>query len=291
MQRTQIQSIYRPRRKGQHNLKSVDVRDSPQQTYGNHGPQQLRQVKPRIRHFIYAEGQRRYVESLSAYARQFLDRLEPPDVDSIEGLSPAISIEQKTATRSPRSTVGTVTEIYDYLRLLFSSIGIPHCHQCGKPIAKQTPDQIVRHLTLPEGERTIMILPPSCRDVKASLKHLQELAKSELRVHAASTAHFTIWMNRLSWIRKKNHSIEVVVDRLMIKKDIEKRQEASIEQATKLANGIVLVAIVEGEERLYSEKMACVDCDVSIPTIEPRTFSFNSMYGACEVCNGAWHEI
>src|SRR5438132_933649 len=168
---------------------------------------------------IYAEGQRRYVESLSAYARQFLDRLEPPDVDSIEGLSPAISIEQKTAARSPRSTVGTVTEIYDYLRLLFSSIGIPHCYQCGKPIAKQTPDQIVRHLkALPEGGRVMLL--------------------------------------------------------------------ASIEQATKLAKGIVLVAVVDGEERLYSEKMACADCGISIPAIEPRTFSFNSIYGACEVCNG-----
>ena len=235
---------------------------------------------------IYAEGQRRYVESLSAYARQFLDRLEPPDVDSIEGLSPAISIEQKTATRSPRSTVGTVTEIYDYLRLLFSSIGIPHCFQCGKPISKQTPDQIVRHLkALPEGER-VMILAPIVRGRKGEFKKpLQALAKTGyVRGRIDGVLHNLDEPIELD--KKKNHSIEIVVDRLMMKKDVEKRLEASIEQAIKLAKGIVLVAVVDGEERLYSEKMACVDCGVSIPTIEPRTFSFNSIYGACEVCNG-----
>src|SRR5215467_4093109 len=235
---------------------------------------------------IYAEGQRRYVESLSAYARQFLDRLEPPDVDSIEGLSPAISIEQKTAARSPRSTVGTVTEIYDYLRLLFSSIGIPHCYQCGKPIAKQSPDQIVRHLkALPEGER-VMILAPIVRGRKGEFKkQLQALAKTGyVRGRIDGVLHNLD--EPIDLDKKKNHSIEIVVDRLMIKRDIEKRLEASIEQAIKLAKGIVLVAVVDGEERLYSEKMACIDCGLSIPAIEPRTFSFNSMYGACEVCNG-----
>ena len=235
---------------------------------------------------IYAEGQRRYVESLSAYARQFLDRLEPPDVDSIEGLSPAISIEQKSAARSPRSTVGTVTEIYDYLRLLFSSIGIPHCYQCGKPIAKQTPDQIVRHLkALPEGAR-VMILAPIVRGRKGEFKkQLQGLAKTGY-VRGRIDGVLRNLDEPIDLDKKKNHSIEIVVDRLMIKKDIEKRLEASIEQAIKLAKGIVLVAIVDGEERLYSEKMACADCGISIPAIEPRTFSFNSIYGACEVCNG-----
>jgi excinuclease ABC subunit A len=235
---------------------------------------------------IYAEGQRRYVESLSAYARQFLDRLEPPDVDSIEGLSPAISIEQKTASRSPRSTVGTVTEIYDYLRLLFSSVGVPHCYQCGKPISKQTPDQIVRHLkTLPDGER-VMILAPIVRGRKGEFKkQLEGLAKSGyVRGRIDGVLHNLDEPIQLD--KKKNHSIEIVVDRLMIKKDIAKRLEASIEQAIKLAKGIVLVAIVDGEERLYSEKMACIDCGISIPAVEPRTFSFNSIYGACEVCNG-----
>jgi len=235
---------------------------------------------------IYAEGQRRYVESLSAYARQFLDRLEPPDVDSIEGLSPAISIEQKTASRSPRSTVGTVTEIYDYLRLLFSSVGIPHCYNCGKPISKQTPDQIVRHVkALPEGER-VMILAPIVRGRKGEFKkQLLGLAKSGyVRARVDGVLHNLDEPIELD--KKKNHSIEIVVDRLLIKKDVEKRLEASVEQAMKLAKGIVLVAVVDGEERLYSEKMACIDCGISIPAIEPRTFSFNSIYGACETCHG-----
>src|SRR5437867_2361063 len=269
----------------QHNLKSVDVeipRNRLTVITGLSGSGKSSLAFDTI----YAEGQRRYVESLSAYARQFLDRLEPPDVDSIEGLSPAISIEQKTAARSPRSTVGTVTEIYDYLRLLFSSIGIPHCYQCGKPIAKQTPDQIVRHLkTLPEGTR-VMILAPIVRGRKGEFKkQLQALAKTGyVRGRIDGVLHNLD--EPIDLDKKKNHSIEIVVDRLMIKKDINKRLEASIEQAIKLAKGIVLVAIVDGEERLYSEKMACVDCGVSIPAIEPRTFSFNSIYGACEVCNG-----
>jgi excinuclease ABC subunit A len=235
---------------------------------------------------IYAEGQRRYVESLSAYARQFLDRLEPPDVDSIEGLSPAISIEQKTATRSPRSTVGTVTEIYDYLRLLFSSVGMPHCYNCGKPISKQTPDQIVRHLkALPEGER-VMILAPIVRGRKGEFKkQLLGLAKSGyVRARIDGVLHSLDGPIELD--KKKNHTIEIVVDRLLIKKNVEKRLEASVEQAIKLANGVVQIAIVDGEERLYSQKMACIDCGISLPVIEPRTFSFNSVYGACEMCNG-----
>src|SRR2546427_5227305 len=235
---------------------------------------------------ISAEGRRRYVESLSAYARQFLDRLEPPDVDSIEGLSPAISIEQKTATRSPRSIVGTVTEIYDYLRLLFSSIGVLHCFQCGKPISRQTPDQIMRHLkTLPEGER-VMVLAPFVRGRKGEFKkQLQAVAKTGYVRGRIDGVLYNL-DEPIELDKKKNHSIEIVIDRLMIKKDIEKRLQASIEQAIKLAKGIVLVAVVDGEERLYSEKMACVDCGISIPAIEPRTFSFNSIYGACEVCHG-----
>ena len=235
---------------------------------------------------IYAEGQRRYVESLSAYARQFLDRLEPPDVDSIEGLSPAISIEQKTASRSPRSTVGTVTEIYDYLRLLFSSVGIPHCPQCGKPISKQTPDQIVRHLkAMPEGER-VMILAPIVRGRKGEFKkQLLELAKSGF-VRARIDGVLRSLDEPIELDKKKNHSIEIVVDRLLIKNNIDRRLEASVEQAIKLTNGIVVVAVVDGDERLYSEKMACMDCGVSLSAIEPRTFSFNSMYGACETCHG-----
>ncbi len=235
---------------------------------------------------LYAEGQRRYVESLSAYARQFLDRLEPPDVDSIEGLSPAISIEQKSSIRSPRSTVGTVTEIYDYLRLLFSSIGTPHCPGCGKPISQQGPDQIVRNLrNLAHGER-IMVLAPIVRGRKGEFKaQLATIAKAGyVRVRVDGTLFSLDEPIELN--RRKNHTIEVVVDRLMIKEGIEKRLESSVAQAIKLTGGIVQIAIIEGEERLYSERMACVDCGVSMATIEPRTFSFNSIYGACRACNG-----
>ncbi len=235
---------------------------------------------------VYAEGQRRYVESLSAYARQFLDRLEPPDVDSIEGLSPAISIEQKSSARNPRSTVGTVTEIYDYLRLLFSAIGAPHCPECHKPISQQDPDQIVRNLrSLPHGER-VMILAPIVRGRKGEFKaQLASMARSGyVRARIDGVLHNLDEPIELN--RRKNHTIEVVIDRLMIKEGVEKRLESSIEQAAKLAKGIVQVAVVGGEERLYSESMACVDCGVSMPTIEPRTFSFNSIYGACRKCNG-----
>lgn len=269
----------------QHNLKSIDVeipRNRLTVITGLSGSGKSSLAFDTI----YAEGQRRYVESLSAYARQFLDRLEPPEVDAIEGLSPSISIEQKTAARSPRSTVGTVTEIYDYLRLLYSSIGVPHCFQCDKPISKQTPDQIMRHIkSVPHGER-VMILAPIVRGRKGEFKkQLQALARSGYVRGRIDGVLYNL-DEPIHLDKRKNHSIEVVVDRLMIKRGIEKRLESSIEQAIKLAKGIVLVAVVEGEERLYSEKMACVDCGVNLPTIEPRTFSFNSVYGACETCNG-----
>jgi excinuclease ABC subunit A len=235
---------------------------------------------------IYAEGQRRYVESLSAYARQFLDQMERPDVDSIEGLSPAISIEQKTTSRSPRSTVGTVTEIYDYLRLLYSSVGIPHCHKCGRVVSRQSTKQILENIQdLPEGER-IMILAPVVRGRKGEFRKLfEDLAQDGfLRARIDGSLHSLDEKVRLD--KAKNHTIEVVVDRLLIKPGIEKRMEASIEAAMKLAHGIVLVAVVNGEERLYSEKLACIDCGISIPVVEPRTFSFNSRYGACPECSG-----
>src|SRR4026207_81385 len=227
----------------QHNLKNIDV-EIPRNSFtvitglSGSGKSSL------AFDTIYAEGQRRYVETLSTYARQFLDQMERPEVDSIEGLSPAISIEQKTTSRSPRSTVGTITEIYDYLRVLYSSVGVPHCPDCGKPISKQTPDQIVRHLkALPEGER-VMILAPIVRGRKGEFKkQLQALAKTGyVRGRIDGVLHNLDQPIELD--KKKNHSIEIVVDRLMIKKDIEKRLEASIEQAIKLAKGIVLVAIV-----------------------------------------------
>ncbi len=235
---------------------------------------------------IYAEGQRRYVESLSAYARQFLDQLEKPDVDAVEGLSPAISIEQKTTSRSPRSTVGTVTEVYDYLRLLFSSIGQPHCHQCGRPVSRQSTEQIIQHVKeLPEGER-VMILAPIVRgrkgEFKKELEKLQKIGFARARIDGEMRS----LDDDISLDKRKNHTIEVVVDRLLIKPGIGSRLEESVRTATKLTDGVVVISIVDGEERLYSERMACVYCNISIPQLEPRSFSFNSAYGACRECHG-----
>jgi excinuclease ABC subunit A len=240
---------------------------------------------------IYAEGQRRYVESLSAYARQFLDQMERPDVDSIEGLSPAISIEQKTTSRSPRSTVGTITEIYDYLRLLYSSIGIPHCPRCGRLIARQSPKQILERVKgLPEGER-IMVLAPLVRGRKGEFRKLLEDLTQEGFARVRVDGVLKNLEDEIPLEKSKNHTIEVVVDRLLIKPGIEKRLESSIDTAMKLAKGVVLVAVVNGEERLYSEKLACVDCEISLPGIEPRTFSFNSRYGACPECSGLGYKF
>jgi excinuclease ABC subunit A len=235
---------------------------------------------------IYAEGQRRYVESLSAYARQFLDQLEKPDVDSVDGLSPAISIEQKTTSRSPRSTVGTVTEVYDYLRLLFSSVGQPHCHKCGAPITRQSIDQIVHNvLGLPEGDR-VMILAPVVRGRKGEFKkELEKLAKDGF-LRARVDGELLSLDEEIRLDKRKNHTIEAVVDRLLIKPGISDRLSESVRTALKLTGGAVLVAVVDGEEKLYSERMACVNCGINIPPLEPRSFSFNSAYGACKRCHG-----
>jgi excinuclease ABC subunit A len=235
---------------------------------------------------IYAEGQRRYVESLSAYARQFLDQLEKPDVDSVDGLSPAISIEQKTTSRSPRSTVGTVTEVYDYLRLLFSSVGQPHCHRCGAPITRQSIDQIVHNvLGRPEGDR-VMILAPIVRGRKGEFKkELEKLAKDGF-LRARVDGELLSLDEQIKLDKRKNHTIEAVVDRLLIKPGISDRLTESVRTALKLTGGAVLVAVVDGEEKLYSERMACVNCGINIPPLEPRSFSFNSAYGACKRCHG-----
>ncbi|HEX6043522.1 MAG TPA: excinuclease ABC subunit UvrA [Pyrinomonadaceae bacterium] len=235
---------------------------------------------------IYAEGQRRYVESLSAYARQFLDQLEKPDVDSVDGLSPAISIEQKTVSRSPRSTVGTVTEIYDYMRLLFSSVGIPHCHVCGAAITRQSVDQIVQNvLGLPEGER-VMVLAPMVRGRKGEFKkELEKLAKDGF-LRARIDGELLSLDEEIRLDKRRNHTIEAVVDRLLIKQGIRERLTDSIRTALKLTSGAVLISIVDGEEKLYSERMACVNCGINVPPLEPRSFSFNSAYGACKRCHG-----
>jgi excinuclease ABC subunit A len=235
---------------------------------------------------IYAEGQRRYVETLSPYARQFLDQLERPDVDSIDGLSPAISIEQRTTTRSPRSTVGTVTEIYDYLRLLYASIGVPHCPLCGTEITRQSRTQILDQIwSLRQNER-IMVLAPMVRGRKGEFKkELEKLGKQRF-VKARIDGDLRNIDEPIKLDKRKNHTIEVVVDRLLVKPGVEQRLENSIQTALKLADGLVVIATVGGEERLFSEKLACPNDGTSIPELEPRSFSFNSPYGACETCNG-----
>jgi excinuclease ABC subunit A len=238
---------------------------------------------------IYAEGQRRYVESLSAYARQFLDQMERPEVDVIEGLSPSIAIEQKTTTRSPRSTVGTITEIYDYLRVIYASVGIPHCPKCGKPIARQSSEQIVQAILnseLCQPDDRIMILAPIIRGRKGIYrKELEKLAEDGY-VRARIDGELFPLDAPPSLDRRKNHTIEVVVDRLLVKQGIASRLEQSIATALKLAGGLVTVAVVGGKEHVLSEKLACPDCGLSVPVLEPRSFSFNSPYGACPACNG-----
>jgi excinuclease ABC subunit A len=234
---------------------------------------------------IYAEGQRRYIESLSTYARQFLEQMEKPDVDSVEGLSPAISIEQKTTNRSPRSTVGTVTEIYDYMRLLFSSIGKPHCHICGKAIASQSLDQIVDTvLTYPQNTRVI-VMAPVVRDRKGEFKKLFEKYLKKGYMRARVDGRSCLLEDDIPITRNRNHTIEIIVDRILIGDGIRRRLEMSVKAAMELAEGLVTISAAE-EERLFSERQACVDCGVNIPTLEPRSFSFNSKYGACPDCDG-----
>jgi excinuclease ABC subunit A len=240
---------------------------------------------------IYAEGQRRYVESLSAYARQFLGQMDKPDVDHIDGLSPAVSIDQKTTSNNPRSTVATVTEIYDYLRLLYARAGRPHCHVCGFPVARSTPQQMVeRVLGLPEGTR-FMVLAPVVRGRKGEYGRLfKELAEEGFaRVRVDGEVHEL--PVDLNLDRNHRHDIEVVVDRLVMREGIERRLTDSIETALKLAEGLVLVETVErdgaaGEQMLFSENFACTNCGASIAEIQPRTFSFNSPHGACPRCDG-----
>jgi len=235
---------------------------------------------------IYAEGQRRYVETLSPYARQFLDQMERPEVDSIDGLSPAISIEQRTSNRSPRSTLGTITEIYDYLRLLWASVGVSHCPSCAVPISQQSPEHILRQILALRQDERVMILAPVVRGRKGEYrKDLEKLAKQGF-LRARIDGALRSLDEPILLDRRRNHTIEVVVDRLLVKPGLEKRLEASLQTAAKLANGLIVVAVVNGEERLYSLKLACPECGLSVPALEPRSFSFNSPYGACETCTG-----
>src|SRR6184192_1487321 len=236
---------------------------------------------------IYAEGQRRYVESLSAYARQFLQMMEKPDVDSIDGLSPAISIDQKTTSRNPRSTVGTVTEIYDYLRLLYARVGRPHCPVCGRPIAGQSLESIVDQiLALPEGTR-FTVNAPVARDRKGEFKDLLEELRREGFTRVKVDGAQRELEEDIVLDKKFKHTIEVVVDRLVLKPDLRTRLWQSVETATQLAEGLVAIDLVdEGKSLLFSENFACPDHGVSLPELQPRIFSFNAPHGACPRCTG-----
>ncbi|HWW98785.1 MAG TPA: hypothetical protein VNY74_13855, partial [Edaphobacter sp.] len=250
---------------------------------------------------IYAEGQRRYVETLSAYARQFLDQMERPDVDAIDGLSPAISIEQKTTSRSPRSTVGTITEIYDYLRLLYASVGQPHCPNCGRPITRQSAEQIVERIAaLSPGER-ITVYAPIVRGRKGEFREELE-ALDQQGFRARIDGEMVELTEGMRLEKRKNHTIEAIVDRIILKplppdnanaaltnaapKYDTRRLETSVLKALQMANGLVLIAIHGMDETLYSSSMACPDCGINVPRLEPRSFSFNSNYGACPNCHG-----
>ena len=235
---------------------------------------------------LYAEGQRRYVESLSAYARQFLEQLEKPDVDAIEGLSPAIAIEQKTVSRNPRSTVGTVTEIYDYLRLLFARVGVPYCPQCGQPIRAQTVQNIVdRVLQLPPGTR-LFILAPVVRHRKGAYRKELEQIKRDGFVRVRIDGEVLALESIPQLDRNYNHTIEIVVDRLVVRSEMAARLTNSVETALAHSDGLVGVQVADGEHHLYSVRHACPDCGFSCPELEPRLFSFNSPQGACTTCDG-----
>ncbi len=235
---------------------------------------------------IYAEGQRRYVESLSAYARQFLGVMEKPDVDYIEGLSPAISIDQKTTSRNPRSTVGTVTEIYDYLRLLFARIGVPHCPKCGKPITQQTVDQMVDAIMELEEGTKIQLLAPVVRGRKGEHTKLIQNAKKNGFVRIRIDGQIMDITDDIKLDKQLKHTIEIVVDRLIIRPDLHKRLTDSVEMCLSLSGGILIVDVIGKEEMLFSQNYACSDCGISIEELTPRMFSFNNPYGACPVCSG-----
>ena len=235
---------------------------------------------------IYAEGQRRYVESLSAYARQFLGQMDKPDVDNIEGLSPAISIDQKTTSHNPRSTVGTVTEVYDYLRLLYARAGRPHCPNCGKPIAQQSVDQMVDAImTQPEGTK-LLIMAQLVRGKKGEHRKILDQIRRDGYVRVRIDGELRDLGEEIALEKQKKHTIEIVVDRLVVRAGMESRLTDSLETALRAGGGVVYVQVVDGELLMFSENFACVDCGISLPEIAPRMFSFNSPFGACPVCTG-----
>src|SRR5262245_24194928 len=276
----------------EHNLKNVDVdlpRDQLVVITGLSGSGKSSLAFDTI----YAEGQRRYVESLSAYARQFLGQMDKPDVDYIEGLSPAISIDQKGVSHNPRSTVGTVTEIYDYMRLLWARLGTPHCPRCGREISQQTVEQIVDKLNdLPDGTR-IMVMAPLIRDRKGEHERIFEDARKAGYVRVRVDGAVRDLSEEIDLDKNRKHTIEVVVDRLIVRKRdpaadgaVDNRMADSVEAALKLGGGVVQVTILDGPELLFSEHFACVHCGISLGEIEPRTFAFHRPHGACPACSG-----
>lgn len=235
---------------------------------------------------IYAEGQRRYVESMSSYARQFLGQMEKPDVDAIEGLSPAISIDQKTTAHNPRSTVGTVTEIHDYLRLLYARVGIPHCPSCGKEIRQQTVDEMVSALmALPEDTK-LMLMAPIVRNRKGEHAKLLEEARKDGFVRARIDGEIYDLDETPTLDKQKKHTIEIVVDRVSIRENLESRLTDSLETVLRRSGGIATVKIVDGDDMMFSQNYSCPDCGINIEELAPRMFSFNNPYGACPACNG-----
>ena len=240
---------------------------------------------------IYAEGQRRYMESLSSYARQFLGQMEKPDVESIEGLSPAISIDQKSTNRNPRSTVGTVTEIYDYFRLLYARVGIPHCPKCGREISKQTVDQMVDQIMAMPERTKIQLLAPVVRGRKGSHAKLLERAKKNGYVRVRIDGNLYELSEEINLDKNIKHNIEIIVDRLVVKEGIEKRLSDSIETVLNLAEGLMMVDVIGGESLNFSQSFSCPDCEISIEEIEPRSFSFNNPFGACPDCVGLGYKM
>ena len=240
---------------------------------------------------IYAEGQRRYMESLSSYARQFLGQMEKPNVESIEGLSPAISIDQKSTNRNPRSTVGTVTEIYDYFRLLYARIGIPHCPKCGREIAKQTVDQMVDQImNMGEGTK-IQLLAPVVRGRKGEHAKVLERAKRSGYVRVRIDGSMYELTEEIKLDKNIKHNIDIVVDRLVVKDGIQRRLTDSIENVLELAEGLLVVDVIGGEPATFSQSFSCPDCGISVSEVEPRSFSFNNPFGACPVCFGLGYKM
>lgn len=290
MKKTGERKYIKIRGANEHNLKGIDV-DIPRDEFvvltglSGSGKSSL------AFDTIYAEGQRRYMESLSSYARQFLGQMEKPNVEKIEGLSPAISIDQKSTNRNPRSTVGTVTEIYDYFRLLYARIGVPHCPKCGKEIKKQSVDQMVDQIMgLPERTK-IQLLAPVVRGRKGEHQKLFEQAKKSGYVRVIADGNMYELTEEIKLDKNKKHNIEIVVDRLMVKEGVEKRLADSIEDVLQLAEGLMTVDVIDGEPIQFSESFSCPDCGISVDEVEPRSFSFNNPFGACPTCFGLGYKM